>query len=112
MKKSRYRNSLGIIGFLKSQAIAILLFAIIAVGVLCGIADASDARAQEEMQMAQDSVRRAVVSCYAIEGCYPQNYDYLAENYGLTIDEEKYIVHYEIFASNIMPEITITQVRQ
>ena len=60
--------------------------------------------------MAQDSIRRAVVSCYAIEGRYPDTYEYLAENYGLTVDEKKYTVHYEIFASNIMPEITVTPV--
>jgi hypothetical protein len=109
MRAGRHLRHTGIWGFIKSQAVAIILFLIIAVTVWFGIADAADVRDKEEMKMAQDSVRRAVVSCYAIEGRYPESYEYLAENYGLTVDENKYTVHYEIFAPNIMPEITITQ---
>lgn len=45
--------------------------------------------------------------CYAIEGQYPESVAYLEENYGLRIDHDRYIVHYDIFADNIMPEITV-----
>ena len=81
-----------------------------AAAVIAGTGNVSQKSSDEELKMAQDSIRRAVVSCYAIEGRYPDTYKYLAENYGLTVDEKKYTVHYEIFASNIMPEITVTPV--
>ena len=61
------------------------------------------------MRMTEDSLRRAVVSCYALEGRYPPNVDYLQQQYGLQINEKKYIVHYEIFAENIMPDITVLE---
>ena len=107
MRRKRFR-SVSVLDFVKSQGIAIVLFLIIVAAILTGINRTSDVRSDEEMQMAEDSVRRAVVSCYAIEGRYPESYQYLKDNYGISIDDSKYIVHYEIFASNIMPEITIT----
>ena len=56
---------------------------------------------------AEDAVKRAAVTCYAIEGTYPPDYAYLRDRYGVAVDEDRYIVHYEIFASNIMPEIAV-----
>ncbi len=55
----------------------------------------------------EDAVRRAAVACYAAEGAYPPNVEYLIEHYGLTVDESRYIVHYDIFAENLMPDITV-----
>ena len=105
-RHSRYAAG-GIGGFLRSQGMAFMLFIIVAAAVIAGVGNVSQKSSDEELKMAQDSIRRAVVSCYAIEGRYPDTYEYLKENYGLTVDEDKYIVHYEIFASNIMPEITV-----
>lgn len=53
------------------------------------------------------AVRRTVVECYAIEGMYPPSIEYLEKNYGLMIDHKNYIIHYEVFASNILPTINI-----
>ncbi len=107
---SHYRTG-GLSGFLRSQGIALVLFIIVAASVIAGVGNVSQKSSDEELKMAQDSIMRAVASCYAIEGRYPDTYEYLKENYGLTVDEDKYIVHYEIFASNIMPEITVIPVQ-
>lgn len=56
---------------------------------------------------AENAVKRAVLTCYALEGAYPESYDYLSENYGISVNTDRYIVHYEIFASNIMPDIAV-----
>lgn len=56
---------------------------------------------------AENAVKRAVLTCYALEGAYPENYDYLEENYGISVNTDRYIIHYEIFASNIMPDISV-----
>ena len=34
-------------------------------------------------------------------------YEYLKDHYGVRIDEEKFAVDYRIFASNVMPDITV-----
>ena len=55
----------------------------------------------------EDAVRRAAVACYAAEGAYPPDVEYLIEHYGLTVDESRFIVHYDVFAENLMPDITV-----
>lgn len=63
----------------------------------------------EELELLNQGIRKAVVSCYAVEGKYPDSLEYLKEHYGLIVDEEKYIVTYDVFASNVMPEIYIVR---
>ena len=57
----------------------------------------------------EESIRRAAVTCYAVEGIYPPDLDYLRRHYGLQVDEKHYDVFYEVFASNIMPDITVVE---
>lgn len=61
-----------------------------------------EGRAQLEV-----ALRRATVACYATEGIYPPTLDYLMQHYGIQIDKSRYSVFYEIFADNLMPEITV-----
>lgn len=62
---------------------------------------------KEEEKRIVDVIKKAVVSCYATEGVYPATLEYVEEQYGLVIDKERYHVFYEVFADNIMPEITV-----
>ena len=55
----------------------------------------------------EDTLRKTAVACYASQGFYPPNVAYMQEHYALQWDPEKYIIHYEIFASNLMPDITV-----
>ena len=64
-------------------------------------------QAEKGRRQLEDSLRRAAVSCYASEGIYPPDTDYIREHYGVTIDSGKYIVFYDIFAENLMPDITV-----
>ena len=55
----------------------------------------------------EEALRRTAVSCYAAEGVYPPTLEYMEEHYGIQIDRTRYTVHYEVFATNIMPDITV-----
>lgn len=55
----------------------------------------------------EQAVRQAAVACYSTEGSYPPSVDYLIRKYGLRPDD-RYMIHYTIFASNLPPEIDIT----
>lgn len=57
----------------------------------------------------EDAVRRAAVTCYASEGLYPPTLAYLEEHYGVQVDESRYTVFYEVFAENLMPDITVVE---
>ena len=54
-----------------------------------------------------DAVRRAALTCYAVEGAYPQSLEELERGYGLAYNKDAYIVSYDAFASNIMPNIQV-----
>jgi len=66
----------------------------------------------EGMRQLEDALRRAAVSCYAAEGIYPPDLAYITEHYGIQIDEEKYFIHYEAIAENLMPEIAVISQEQ
>ena len=67
---------------------------------------AARAKAENDKRV-EDTIKKAVVNCYAIEGKYPATLTYVEEYYGLQIDRDRYDVFYEVFADNIMPEITV-----
>lgn len=69
----------------------------------------TNGQADQQRRQLEEALRRSCVACYAAEGVYPPNLDYLRSRYGVQVDEERYTVHYEVFASNLMPTITILE---
>ena len=102
MKKRKYASWVTLV-------LGVAVFAAIAVWVVQGVQDAARLSDEEGLRLAQDAIDRAVISCYSLEGVYPATYEDLKAKSGLTIDEEKYIVIYEIFASNILPSVTVME---
>lgn len=90
-----------------------LMLPVAAVVVLLWFATAVDSldtgRSEEDLRQLEETLRRGCVACYAAEGAYPTNLDYLKNHYGVQIDEERYIVHYYAFAENLMPDITVLE---
>lgn len=105
MKKRKYANR----GAWIPLVLGLLLFAAVAVWMVRGVQEAAQVSDQEGLRMAQEAVERAVVSCFSLEGVYPATYEDLKAKSGLAIDEEKYIVFYDIFASNIRPTVTVVE---
>lgn len=64
-------------------------------------------RAEEDQRQLEDSIRRSCAACYAAEGVYPPNLEYLEERYGVQVDESRYTVFYDAFAENLMPDVTV-----
>lgn len=83
-----------------AAAVALVMFAAALDGLSAG-RDADDLRQLEE------ALRRGCAACYAAEGVYPPNLEYLEDHYGIRVDEERYAVFYSAFADNLMPDITV-----
>ena len=64
---------------------------------------------EEETRLVRDAVLKATVTCYAVEGAYPEDLEYLKENYKLAYNENRYFVTYDSFASNRIPDIYVTE---
>lgn len=95
-------------GFVRGLAVTLVVFALllaISLKLLNYIGTASEAA---QIETVKNAVRNAVVTCYAVEGVYPGDIDYLVKNYGLAYDESRFLVSYEAFASNIIPEIRVS----
>ena len=52
------------------------------------------------------------MACYAEQGVYPPDLDYLTEHYGVQIDDARFTVRYDAFAENLMPDITVLEVKR
>ena len=104
--RKRYHKSRG---FWASTLLGLALFAAAAAWMLQGVRQAARVSDEEGLRMAEQAVRQAAVSCYALEGAYPASYADLKQRSGVAVDEERYIVFYEIFASNIMPDVTVRE---
>ena len=91
-----------------------ILFTVIVMGMIVyGLRQTEEASKAEGLRILEESIRRAVVINYAIEGTYPQSIADVEEKYGIIINgtngRTEYIVHYNIFASNIMPDVAVIE---
>lgn len=98
----------------KPKTIAkIVLWTLLAAAVLAAffvaLKNVTDEVNEQGRVKLENAIRRAAVACFAAEGAYPPDLDYLTAHYGLRVDEDRYIVHYEIFAQNLMPDITVME---
>ena len=105
-KNSRFLN------FITKCKLSLIFTIIVLIFCLIGIHSVDNSTTQKQLESLENAVYRGVVQCYALEGTYPPNLDYLKEHYGLTYDTEKYFVDYQIFSSNMMPDITIIPIHQ
>lgn len=97
-------------GFGRRLVLALIVFAVLLLGVYLLVNKVGSASGQAETELVRDAVRSAVLTCYAVEGAYPTNINYLKEYYGLAYNEEAYKVLYDSFASNVMPSIIVFEI--
>ena len=83
--------------------------AVVLICFFVGLANLDKGQGEEGRSRLEESLRRAAVACYAAEGIYPPTLDYLETRYGIQIDRTRYAVFYEIFAENLMPDITVVE---
>ena len=91
---------------------AILLLPVIAAVVLCfltAVSRVENGQKTEGKAQLEETLRQAAAACYAAEGTYPPDLVYMQEHYGVRINEEEYMVAYEVIASNLMPDITVLE---
>lgn len=76
---------------------------------LTALSNLETGRREEGKIQLEHALRRTAVSCYAAEGVYPPSLEYMKEHYGIRFDEERYMVDYQVIASNLMPDITVLE---
>ncbi|MCL2373136.1 MAG: hypothetical protein FWC78_07015 [Defluviitaleaceae bacterium] len=89
----------------------IIFTAVIVVMVVLGIRQAEDASRAEGVRLLEEALMRAAVHSYAVEGFFPESLEALVENYNIFIDHTRFIVHYDVFATNLPPNILVFERR-
>lgn len=84
-----------------------VLFAVMILWLVLALGNASRASESERLAQVKQSVENGITLCYATEGAYPESLEYLTQSYGVVYDESRYLVHYERFAANVRPTVTV-----
>jgi len=97
------RISFKLLGTIISVVVSLLIL------LMVGNNLASLSRQSKEagLRVAGEALERSVMQCYALEGAYPPSLQYLIDNYGLIVDQNKYVYQYEPVAGNIHPIIGV-----
>ncbi len=104
LKKTRWMERNGVLQTFLFPLL-VFVFTLVCAGVsVCYFQKSSNL---QSIDLLRQSARRAVVQCYAIEGCYPENVEYLEQEYGLHYNHDKYFIDYQAFASNVMPNVEV-----
>lgn len=74
---------------------------------MIALSNLNNGQSAEEKERLEEALSRAAVACYALEGAYPPDLEYLIENYNVQINTDRFTVKYELYASNLMPDITV-----
>lgn len=96
----------------KGYILPVCIFILMMVMLFYGVNSVTNATAQKEQESLKNAVVQSAVHCYSVEGAYPDSLDYLKKHYGITWDESKYKVTYEIIAKNIRPEVKVIPLQE
>lgn len=90
-------------------AAAIVVFCLVLMWFLTALDSAENASRSQQLEAIERSIENGITLCYSIEGAYPETLEYLTENYGVHYDSQRYQVHYNCFAANVRPSVTVVE---
>ena len=77
---------------INAKAVLFVLLTVLVVGgFLVALQNLDSGHRKEGKEQLEAAIRRSAVACYAAEGIYPPDIDYLVEHYGIQIDEENHM---------------------
>lgn len=87
--------------------ISLIAFMLLFALFLSGIRSLENATTEKQEESLKTALHRSITQCYAVEGTYPPDLDYLTDHYGLTYDKEQFFVDYVSYGGNLFPEVTV-----
>jgi len=94
----------------RTVALSALGLGLVILLVVLLLGQAGERMYAQQLATLENALRRASVTCYALEGRYPDTLDYLTEHYGVVIDDDRFAVSYNVFARNVMPRIEVNPI--
>ncbi len=93
----------------RKDVAAILIFVALIIAFVFLVNNITGKGNGRELEIVRDAVKNSALTCYAVEGMYPDDLSYLRDHYNLSYNEERYIVYYHPLASNLMPTIKVVE---
>ena len=94
----------------KREIAIVLLMIVLICGVWVLVSRVGTRSDTAQTEFVTEAVHNAALTCYAVEGAYPSSLEYLRAHYGLAYDQDRYLVRYDSFSSNLMPDISVMEV--
>ncbi len=85
----------------------IALAGIVIVAVFIALTGLSGGQSDQYREIQLAAIRKAARQCYALEGAYPPDLQYLADEYGLILNTRDYNFRYEVPAGNLPPIVEV-----
>lgn len=85
----------------------LLIVLIITLFTVVGLDHFKAGRSSSQPEEIRKALLDACIQCYALEGSYPPSLNYLNEHYGVILNKDKYFYYYEVFASNVLPDVEV-----
>lgn len=97
--------------FLNGMVLSVIV-TLAAVLVFCSWLEGfSEDNRQRQRNALETALNRSVLLCYTLEGKYPDTLEEILEKYPLSYDRELFFVDYRLEGGNILPEITILEIK-
>ena len=93
----------------KKDVASILIFIALILAFVLLVNNITNKHSGRELQIVRDAVKNAALTCYAVEGAYPDSVEYLRDHYRLAYDEDRYMVNIKSFATNRAPDVYVVE---
>ena len=91
-----------------SKYLPIVFFVVILVVFFILLGTVSDDTLARQKQSLETALEHDIAQCYALEGMYPADVDYLTKHYGLTYDHDTFVIQYTFYGENLYPDYVVT----
>lgn len=85
----------------------ILFFGLFLVLIWIGLSNINKSTENLDIDRVKNSLDTALITCYSVEGRYPESVQYLRKNYGFTYDKNSYFITYDWQGDNVYPNIYV-----
>ena len=85
----------------------ILFFGLFLGLIWIGLSNINKSTENLDIDRVKNSLDTALITCYSVEGRYPESVQYLRKNYGFTYDKNCYFITYDWQGDNVYPNIYV-----
>ena len=71
--------------------------------------DLSRNTVHRQREQLETALERGILTCYTLEGRYPESLRYLKDHYPIHYNEDLFFVDYQIQGANMLPDVTIIE---